>query len=109
MHRSRAALALRGLNVSVPRRATNVDARSREVDVSPLQAQHLARTHPGHGKNREHRLVWLGSGFDDVLHLFRGKESRFALHLNHTNFGRAVSPVLPVLPQAKRIRLVCEF
>src|SRR2546421_11129703 len=74
MHWSRAAFALRGLNVSIPRGAADVDAPS----CFPLQAQHLTRARPGHGKNREHRLVWLGSCFDDLLHLFRGEESRLA-------------------------------
>jgi len=63
MRRSRAAFALRGLDVPVARGAADVDAPTREIDVSPLQAQHLARPHPGHGKNHEVFTVPLSQGY----------------------------------------------
>ena len=73
-----------GLNTSVPRGAPDVQQALLEVDVCPLEAEHFAGAHSGHGQEPEHGFVGLSRCRNDFADFLHCEESSFGLDL----FGR---------------------
>jgi hypothetical protein len=67
--------------MSVPRGAADVQRAPVEVDVLPLEAEHFAGTHSGHGQEPEHRFVGLPRSRNDFADFLHCEESSFGLDL----------------------------